>query len=352
MNSLRQFWPVLLLLLVFGCKDPNEEPEEYVQFDDALAAFYSEGISPAFSNVNAATAALEAAAGAFADNPTESNFDLLKEELKDTRIAWQQVSPYRFGPAEDRDLHARVNTYPADTAAIEGVIQSGNFDGLENDQRGFAAIAWVLYRQDALQTLQSDANAMDYLNAQCADATSLVDQVKNDWGSYQETFTTSLGASAGSGLSLYLNSFVFDYEDLKRNKLALPLGLLTLGTPLPDRTEAYHAGYSAELAIAHIEASINAFEVTGDQGLDDLLDQAGAFHSPSNRDLSVAISEELAEARIALDQLIDPLSAQVVDDPITVEEVYNELQEVVVLIKADMPSALGVSITFTDNDGD
>jgi len=57
-------------------------------------------------------------------------------------------------------------------------------------------------------------------------------------------------------------------------------------------------------------------------------------------------------ATAALESLSDPLSENIVNDQTQVEATYAELQKLIVLFKVDMPSRLGILITYQDNDGD
>ena len=50
--------------------------------------------------------------------------------------------------------------------------------------------------------------------------------------------------------------------------------------------------------------------------------------------------------------LTDPLSQGVQGNTAPIEAAYNEIQKLVVLLKTDMPSAMGILITYVDNDGD
>jgi hypothetical protein len=50
--------------------------------------------------------------------------------------------------------------------------------------------------------------------------------------------------------------------------------------------------------------------------------------------------------------LNDPLSDKVVTETEACRKVFETLQNLVVLFKTDMTSAMGVSITYADNDGD
>ena len=61
---------------------------------------------------------------------------------------------------------------------------------------------------------------------------------------------------------------------------------------------------------------------------------------------------EFDEAIAALKALTDPLSEQIEGNNDPVLTAFTELQDVIVLLKADVTSVLGVTITYQDNDGD
>ena len=46
------------------------------------------------------------------------------------------------------------------------------------------------------------------------------------------------------------------------------------------------------------------------------------------------------------------MSENIINNQTQVEAAYAELQKLIVLFKVDMPSRLGVLITYQDNDGD
>lgn len=358
----RLFWIFALsIIIVTGCQPDEEELVEDTLFSTQLAALESGVITPALVEMDLKATALEEAVLNFTGAPNPNTLSAAREALREARIAYQQISMLRFGPGETLDLQARANTFPADTVAIENLIQNGTPPaGTQNDEIGFAAIGWLLYgygnEADVLNAYTTDAvtdQRKSHLNATTVELVALLAAHKADWDSgYRNTFRSATGASAGSGMSMYVNGLVKDYETLKREKVALPLGLLTLGIPLPDKTEAYHAGYSLTLAKAHLDACRHAFTGGEGTGLDDLLEELDAFHSPSNQTLTNAILAQFDEGETALNQLADPLSGEIENNPDLVEAAYDELQAAVVLLKADMPSALGISITFTDNDGD
>lgn len=341
-----------------SCKDPADSPSEDLTFAPALQN-YRTVIAGRYTAALISAAELETEAAVLQDAPSESELELIREALKETWIQWQYASLYGFGPAETLETHAKVNTFPTDAENLDALIVSGDWNTLEFDARGLPALDYLL-NGHALEDLSSGPNA-ENLRGMIIYLTELLredlEALISAWESHGATFISQTGASASSSMSQLVNGFISSYEQLKRDKIALPLGLLTLDIPLPERVESYYGGYSQELAAHHLEGTKDAYlgiSISGDDGigLDDMLNDADAFHEGSALPLDTYIQAKLEDASTALNLVPDPLNETIQNDPNIVQEAYLELQELVVLFKADMPSSLGISITFTDNDGD
>ena len=89
---------------------------------------------------------------------------------------------------------------------------------------------------------------------------------------------------------------------------------------------------------------------TNGLGLDDYMDHVGATSGSVN--LSIDINNQIDEILTALLATNDPLSNEILTNKDNVVACYSKLQELVPLMKVDMTSALGVLITYQDNDGD
>ncbi|MDX1585535.1 MAG: imelysin family protein [Balneolaceae bacterium] len=326
-------------------------------------------IIPSYESLKSSVDDLDAAADAFSTEPTASNLSGLQNELKKARLAWQDASPFQFGPAEMNVLRAVLNTYPANTDQINSNIQSGsyNLETLENRAAaGFPTLGYLLHgvgdnnEQIVLQytTEQNASNRMAYLQDNVDYVKETVDGTLNAWasngGSYIDTFLSddNAGTDVGSSLGMMVNALVLHYERFTRDgKIGIPAGVRSAGVPRPEATEAFYAGYSLELAIANLRAIKRLYLGTGLNTGDGLgleenlisLDAAG---------LADQITTEIDQAIAALEELNDPLSQQIENNNDPVLTAFQELQDVVVLLKADMASALGVTITFQDNDGD
>jgi uncharacterized protein len=346
---------VVLALLFSSCKDKKEDELETESFATLLIRTEADLIAPSLSDFENAAEQLANAVSIFDVSTTAQHLVQVQETFIEAYVAWQKVSQFRYGPAIEFDIMGKMNTFPTDYIQIENAIQNGLTSGLPNAVKGLPAMDYLLFHQtnDEILAQFSDQNRKVYLMARANEVSTLATQYKTAWtNGYKATFISADGPSVTGGLSLLANGLIEDYEQLKRDKVALPLGLLTLGIELPDKVEGYYSQQSMTLILSQLDGVQNLFNNGDSYGIDDLLDARDAWHSPSNMLLSERINQQVNEARLALTLITSPLSEAIVTDPEIVENAYNELQQVVVLLKTDMISALGVSVTSTDNDGD
>lgn len=336
----------------------------------AMIANYGNNlILPSYEQLKISVDDLNSAADAFSNEPTESNLSALQSSLKTARLSWQDAVMFQFGPAESNVLRAVLNTYPADTDQVNSNIENGNYnlETIENRAAaGFPALDYLLHgtgdsnEQILLQytTDQNASNRMAYLQDNVDYIKENADATLNAWsaggGNYIETFLSedNAGTDVGSSLGMMINALVLHYERFMRDgKIGIPAGVRSAGVPRPETTEAYYAGYSLELAVANLQAIKRLFLGTGLNTGDGLGLQENLV-SLDAANLSEEIVSEIDQAIAALQNLNDPLSGQIESNNDPVLTAFQELQDVVVLLKADMASALGVTITFQDNDGD
>jgi predicted lipoprotein len=184
--------------------------------------------------------------------------------------------------------------------------------------------------------------------------------VVNDWttGTARQQFIQATGTNVGSSIGLMVNSYNFQLDMTKNARIGIPLGKKSLNTPLPDKVE----GFYSKLSVRLLKASLQGFEtflvVPGTNNrtatflgyLDHLEAKAGA----TGELLSTAIQNRLIQMKATAAALPDDmvLSEAVVSNQQAVDAVHTETQRLIVLTKSDMPSVLGVQITYSDNDGD
>lgn len=323
-------------------------------------------VIPGYAEFGSRVEALKAAAETFFQSPSTTTLDGLRSQFEMAYMQWQRVAQYEFGPAEEQMLRARFNNFPLNVAALEARLAAGDYslDNPDAFDKGFPALDYLLYgladSGEAIAARLADPQQeayRNYLMAILDDMAGRAGAVLEAWqqGGYREAFIANTGLAAGTALSLLINNLNEHYEFIKRDKVGLPAGVLTLGFTNPDKVEAYYSGLSLALAMEATLAAEQLYlgrSISGADGpgLDDYLNAVGATRE--GQSLDVAIRAQFAAAISALEQISGPLSAAVQDDNEAVVAAYNALTRQVVNIKTDMPSVLCVAITYVDNPSD
>jgi uncharacterized protein len=123
----------------------------------------------------------------------------------------------------------------------------------------------------------------------------------------------------------------------------------------PDKCESVFGARSMQYANETLKLIENVYlgrKLNGDNGLgfDDYLEHLKAEYNGGS--LNEAINNQFSIAKNKLQALPDPLAQQVSTNAAAVDAAYMELVKLLVLLKTDMPSNLGVVITYQDGDGD
>jgi predicted lipoprotein len=142
------------------------------------------------------------------------------------------------------------------------------------------------------------------------------------------------------------NRIIEVHELATQQGLGRPMGRTTDGIPRPEEVEAPLSGRSLDLLIATVETLRRAV----DAGLDDYLDHLDL--SGDAGPLSGRIASQYARALDALRAIEGPLEVAVVERPAEVERAYEEMRALIVLLKTEMAAQLGITVTFSDTDGD
>ncbi|MFD2513139.1 imelysin family protein [Pontibacter locisalis] len=370
MKALKNYSFALLagLALLTSCGSDGESGPKTEYDRQAMLTNYAENlIVPGYQSFKTEAAEMATAVSAFTANPSTAALATARKEYLDAYKEWQKVSMYEFGPADEQMLRTNLNIFPTTTSQIENNISSGTYDlqtTANMSAKGFPALDYLLYTNAsdaevvALYTSAPNAaNRKKYLQ----DITNLIKQraeaTYSTWttNNYSQTFKAAAGTAVGSAVGNLVNQLNFDIDVTKRAKVGIPSGRFTAGSALPEKVEAFYSKTSLELLKEAIRAEKAVFmgqsaSGANGPGLDDYLDHVGAMYNGGL--LSEAIEAQFDAALAAANAVQGPLSVAVTAQPQAVTKLYDELQKLIVLTKTDMPSALGVAITYTDNDGD
>jgi hypothetical protein len=155
-----------------------------------------------------------------------------------------------------------------------------------------------------------------------------------------------------------VNAFVLYYERYFRSgKIGLPVGAMT-GVAKPELVEGYYTpDFSTQFAIISLNAIMSFYEGRSFDGMAVGSSMKSYLNAIGTQDdngalMADVISTELAEVDTKLKALSVSMKDAVQNNRPAVLSIYDEAQQVVPLLKVDMVSAFGISITYVDNDGD
>ncbi len=361
---------ILFAFIALKCKDdPKEQTPENYDRGVLLTNLANNNILPAYENYHSKVSDLHSALNSFVSSPSEAALNSCRNLLENATIAWQSVAFFEFGPAESISLRAQTNIYPVDTSLIVENITSNTYNLQQPsnfDAKGLQALDYLLFNPaytsdaDLVSYFQNTSNAGQYLMALVDELKANALTVKNAWQTYKNTFTGSTSNNAqGSAVSNLINSISLHYEAfVRKGKVGIPLGVFNgiSQAILPDRVEGFYSGKSKEYAIASIEALQKIIKGshfnsnTNGEGLDNYLDHVKAKYGNDN--LSIAIENQINQVISNLNGINTSINQAISTSNADVTTTYQSMQQLVPLIKVEMTSALGVLISYQDNDGD
>ncbi len=356
-------------LLLSCVEDSGEETQQETARKPVLENLASNVIIPGYENLHAQMTLLDQSVKNFTSDPNQANLEALRTDFISTYSQWEKVSFLEFGPAFSQTLRAEFNTFPTDNFSIDNAIESGEFSltGFSTtNRRGLPAMDYLIYGladtdEEIVAKYNIDENAgnrKEYLLAVSQLILNKIDLVYNQWlpsgGNYQEEFIQKDGTDVGSSFGEMVNALSQYLERFSRDaRMGIPLGKRSQGVIIPRNVEAYYSQQSIPLLQAHISGMKDFY--LGKQGNTD-----GKGFYELLQEIRAGEDEGLADRILAqfdlilgrLDQVPSPLSTTIQTNPAPAEAAHQELQKQVILIKTEFSSALGVLITYQDNDGD
>jgi len=320
-------------------------------------------IIPSFQDLKAKVATLETASNTFIATSDATNLDAFQSAWEAAMTSFVKCSPYAFGPA-DLLLGTFVEvlgTFPISPTKIETNINNTSFDlanTFDRDVRGMMTVEYLIYSLNGDAAVLTNYgtgsdNRKNYLKTIITEIKTNIDNITTAWeGAYRTTFTSNTETSAGSPISLFYNSFVKDYENIKNFKLELPAGLQAGQTSAePTKVEAYYSGISLTLIKEHFATTERVWLGTGLNGTDGV-----GFEEYLNAVEGGTALVTQTKAKVAeINSAIAAIPAGRLSDNIgstQVSAAHTLMQDNTANFKSSMSSLLGISITFSDNDGD
>lgn len=371
-----RFVIVFAIIVLMSCGGSNNEPSPADNGKDRqviLTHWVDHIVLPSYDKFKVKFDVMKSEAEVFKQSPSVSALTEFRSAWVDAYLEWQKVELFEFGPADQTTLRNFINIYPTDVAGIGTNINDPSVNlnlPASYARQGFPALDYLINgvgaTDDQIVLFYTDANEgakrTAYLARIVDRMNTLINSVISGWSSYRETFITKTGLDIGSSFGLVTNAYVLYYERyIRSGKIGIPSGatIATAGSVNPEKVEAYYKkDISLSLAkVAHTAASdfLNGRNViTGVEGpsFKSYLDAIGSKDATSGTSLSDIINQQFSKVSDKLNALGNNFSQQVQNENQPMLDTYAEMQRLVRLLKVDMTSAMSITITYTDNDGD
>jgi predicted lipoprotein len=341
---------LLGLLAVGGCERP---PDREV----VLAALVRDVMVADTRAAESESKGLAGVAERFSEAPSETTFAAVRAQWRKTLLAWKRAYAFRSGPLVETNALMRVTYWPSRSAAVDALIASDDpldeagLEALGADTKGLFAMEHLLFDPPAGQTspfscFQGDEGArarrlLVLLSRNVEGYASAVRASLGDGAAYGQRFAQT----PSSSLEVLVNQMVDTVETIAALRLTAALELHDNGRLRVSSLEGGRSGTSTEICAVLLSATERLYQGEGGRGIGALVKAvAPAIHERVTRDF--------AAARAAVDALEAPLEQVVTSRRAALEQAARAARQLEVSLKADVASALGVTLTFSANDGD
>ena len=330
--------------------------------EDVLVSLTDQVIVPSYEDVARDMAQLDRDARTLCDAPTEGALDSARQSWLNARASWMKSEAAWLGPTMDRRSTSLLDWSPVDAEGIEELLAQGALvtttdvrEAMAADRRGFGAIEYVLFADDALATLTESATVCPYLLALTEVGREESGALLSDWvvgeagqDPYKDYFTgvSQVSLHPSDAVGDVVRVQVFLIRDVVDMRLASALGLRGDASDLTAIP-----GSDADNGLQDLRNEVAGMQAMYQGGGQDGLGiSALILHLSEETDQRV--QDQLAAAIGAIDGVEGPLLVAIAERPDQVREMYNRLEELQQTYATEVVSLLGVSVGFTDTDGD
>ncbi|HEY0298249.1 MAG TPA: imelysin family protein [Arachidicoccus sp.] len=299
----------------------------------------------------------------FTANPSTATLNTAQSDFAKLATNWGLAVPYNFGPMQTNSLQYPIDTYPwpANTTKIETEVSGqGNAATAGTDVEGMKSLEYLLFDKSGnaavltkYTTASDAANRKKYLISVATDLQTKTASLKSGWTNYLSSFVGAKGNDVNSSLSLIINNMSIYLDVVKNMKIGNPIGMgvkLNDNKVHPDQIEYPLSEESLPVMIANMQSMKDVFDGGSGQGIDDLLNYLKAQSNGQN--LSTVIDNQFNDAITKLKAINPPYVTAITTQTQQLQAIYTSIKALLAYIKVDMANNLGVTITFTDNDGD
>ena len=363
----------LMLLVVLGCgAEPTAIPTETdappaptepakATRAEVLESLTAKVILPGYEAAADSMSLFQQSVDTLCSSPSEAGLSAARESWREACQAWLQTESYRFGPAMDRRSVSLVDWWPIDAERIdrnlsgdEMVTTERVIEFLPATQRGLSTAEYLLFGpgSEALADGASGLNRCKYAQSVVAVTSDEVAGILAEWQGTGETSgyagyfdgTGSLALLDSEAEAEAVRSLVFQIRSIANMRLGAALGID--GRADASAIPSGDADNSREDLLSQLDGIAAIYRGAG--GGMGVSARAASISAETDGRMLDAIEATIEATR----SLTGSIIAQVEDDPGQVRTVYDSMKELQRVLNTEIVSLLGVSVGFSDTDGD
>lgn len=364
MNAHRLPWLAvpLALFLVARCASAAETR---VTKEAILQSIVTSVILPAHADFAARARELATATDALAATPTLETLTAARQACAATLLAWKRVSCVQHGPLEELDLFNKFNFWPSRPNSIQGALDSARpIDDAFIAEQGVTVVSlysleYLLFSSGSPAGIAAKVDSANSLKTFAGEAgirrralTRAVAKQISVWASLLDHAWAPTGgnyamkwvAAGQVSVGLLVNNLVATVE--RSAVVRLDSVLSFSGAPQDIHWfEGAPSGNTISNIVTALTTVRRLYDGGPGAGFDDQLKQMDSS-------LPARLDAQFEKTFASLAAIGMPLEEALVKKKSAIEAARDQCRALEILLKVDLVSALGVTLTFTSGDGD
>ncbi|WP_299122878.1 imelysin family protein [uncultured Tenacibaculum sp.] len=345
---------ILGLLFIIACNSNSDSVPAY-DIKQLRTDIINNVEKPTTDNFVKSIDDLNMAINNFMSTTNEANLESVKKAWKLAAQNYSLIQVLNIGDIKTSYIQTSFFSWVANENAIEDYISSTKeiseqaINSISTNSRGLSAIELLIFKNTNTETLQSFSNTRrkNYLKVLGLNLVSKATIYNTKWASFRTKFIENQTTGISGGINQVVNQMYALLEDVKSYKIGQPAGIEKTVSPDASILQATKSSYSLELIKKNIENVKNIY-FGKDNGIDDYV----SFIA-KNEELNNKIKNQIQTLELSISSLNTTyLKDAIFNKKPEVKKLYDEVRNLLILIKTDVASTLSVTITFTDNDGD
>lgn len=323
----------------------------------ALTNIATQVILPAYHDLAVRSTDFAAAADELTLAPSAASLKKTQQAWKDVLLAWRRTQPFAHGPVADLAVSGRIQFWPSRRQSVDRVLRASRpiddtyIQELGANAVGLSALEIMLFdtRQDDAARIAAFSGPQGerqrtYFRALARELVRQTRLVERAWQG-PAGFAAKFGAGGQPQLNLLVNDLLTAIETGAQGRLRLVIDKQHEQAPLPELVEGALSGTSQQAVLALLRGAQEMFSGGQGAGLDDYLKQ---LKSQTAR----RVDAQFQKAIDAVQAIDGPLEAMASTRAQAIQRAHDECRALEILLKVEVASTLGVTLTFKSTDGD